>query len=145
MVALGVQYGKGLQLVNILRDIGPDMRAGRCYLPAEELISLGIKPAEIPAKAGQVETVLQNWREKAKAGIKSGLEYSCAIHSRRIRFATALPALIGSKTLSLLALAGTDVFERTVKVHRAEVRKIMFSAGLSFVSESSLRRMFERG
>ncbi|MDP9099316.1 MAG: squalene/phytoene synthase family protein, partial [Verrucomicrobiota bacterium] len=31
---LGVRYGQGLQLVNILRDAGDDLRHGRCYFPA---------------------------------------------------------------------------------------------------------------
>src|SRR5204862_335609 len=34
---LGVSYGKGLQLVNILRDAPADLRSGRCYLPEDEL------------------------------------------------------------------------------------------------------------
>ena len=144
MLALSVEYGKGLQLINILRDLGSDLRAGRCYLPADELISLGVDPIEIRTKAGQVEPVLRNWRERAKTGLKSGVEYACAIQSRRTRFATALPALIGAKTLSLLGEAGTDVFERTIKIPRAEVRKIMFSTALSFASPTSLRRTFER-
>ena len=44
MLSLGTDYGKGLQLVNILRDAGADLRLGRCYLPADELRSLGIAP-----------------------------------------------------------------------------------------------------
>src|SRR6266699_2630233 len=31
MSALGDEYGKALQLINILRDAGSDLRAGRCY------------------------------------------------------------------------------------------------------------------
>ncbi len=31
---LGARFGKGLQLVNILRDIPRDLRNGRCYVPA---------------------------------------------------------------------------------------------------------------
>ena len=37
LLANGVRFGKGLQLVNILRDLPVDLRNGRCYLPAEEL------------------------------------------------------------------------------------------------------------
>src|SRR4030095_14621637 len=33
---LGVEYGKALQLVNILRDLPSDFASGRCYLPANE-------------------------------------------------------------------------------------------------------------
>jgi farnesyl-diphosphate farnesyltransferase len=37
LVAQGVRFGQGLQLVNILRDLPADLRQGRCYLPAQEL------------------------------------------------------------------------------------------------------------
>ena len=33
LLADGVRFGKGLQLVNILRDLPADLRQGRCYLP----------------------------------------------------------------------------------------------------------------
>ena len=144
MLALGVQYGKGLQLINILRDVGSDLRAGRCYLPAEELHSLGLMTEEILAKPTRVESIMRHWREKAGHGLVAGIDYACAIKQRRVRFATALPALIGARTLSLMREAGAEVFERTVKVSRAEVRKIMASAALSAASPSSLRRIFER-
>jgi farnesyl-diphosphate farnesyltransferase len=144
MLALGVHYGKGLQLINILRDIGSDLRASRCYLPADELYSLGLTPGEILAKPVRIESIVRHWHEKAERGMTAGLDYSCAINQRRVRFATVLPALIGARTLSLLREAGADVFERTVKVPRAEVRKIMLSATLNFASPSSLRRMFKR-
>jgi farnesyl-diphosphate farnesyltransferase len=37
LLAKGVQFGKGLQLVNILRDLPRDLRQGRCYLPGDRL------------------------------------------------------------------------------------------------------------
>ena len=144
MLSLGVEYGKGLQLINILRDVGTDLRNGRCYLPAEELHAVGISPEEILAKPERVEPVMQQWREKAAAGLKGGLEYSCAIRSRRIRFATVLPALIGARTLALLRDAHPFVFARTVKVPRSEIRTIISSVALNLVSLSALRRMFKR-
>ena len=144
MLVLGGQYGKGLQLINILRDVGSDLKAGRCYLPADELHSLGLTPGEILAKPARVESIVRHWHEKAKSGMMAGLDYACAINQRRVRFATVLPALIGARTLSLMREAGTNVFERTVKVPRAGVRKIMSSAALSFASRSSLRRLFAR-
>lgn len=33
----GIRFGKGLQLVNILRDIPADLNNGRCYLPRQSL------------------------------------------------------------------------------------------------------------
>ena len=44
---LGVRFGKGLQLVNILRDLPADLRNGRCYLPADKLAEAGLAPADL--------------------------------------------------------------------------------------------------
>ncbi len=142
MLALGVQYGKGLQLINILRDVGSDLRGGRCYLPADGLSSLGLTPEGILAKPALAEPIMRQWLEKAERGMIAGIDYACAINQRRVRFATALPALIGARTLALVREAGAEVFERTVKVPRVEVRKIMASTALSFASPASLRRTF---
>jgi len=37
LLSNGVRFGKGLQLVNILRDLPVDLRHGRCYLPSVDL------------------------------------------------------------------------------------------------------------
>ena len=142
MLALGVQYGKGLQLINILRDIGLDLRAGRCYLPMDELCSLGLTPGEILSNPVRVEPIMQHWCEKAEQGLTAGIDYACAIRSRRIRFATALPALIGARTLVLLREAGKEVFERKVKVAQAEVKKIIASTAVKLASPRVLRECF---
>jgi farnesyl-diphosphate farnesyltransferase len=142
MLALGVQYGKGLQLVNTLRDVGSDLRAGRCYLPEDELRSLGLAPDEILGEPARVEPIMRQWREKAERGLVAGIDYTCAIKHRRVRFATALPALIGARTLSLMREAGPKIFERTVKVPRAEIRRMMLSTALA--SPPALRTKFEK-
>jgi farnesyl-diphosphate farnesyltransferase len=68
----------------------------------------------------------------------------CAIDQRRVRFATALPALIGARTLSLMREAGAEVFQRTVKVPRAEVKKVMASTAVALASPKVLRETFHR-
>jgi len=144
MLALGVQYGKGLQFINILRDAGSDLREGRCYLPAEELDLLGLAPDEILTNPGRADPVIHHWRDKAERELAAGLEYACAIRSWRVRVATALPALIGARTLSLLRAAGPEVFAHKVKVTREEVREIVLSTTLTLASPSSLRKTFHR-
>jgi farnesyl-diphosphate farnesyltransferase len=144
MLALGAQYGKGLQLINILRDAGSDLREGRCYLPAEELDLLGLAPDQVLTNHGRAEPVMEHWREKAGRDLAAGLEYACAIRSWRVRLATALPALIGVRTLSLLRAAGPEVFGHKVKVARAEVKKIMMSTAVSLASPHVLRKTFRR-
>jgi farnesyl-diphosphate farnesyltransferase len=142
MRALGRQYGQGLQLINILRDAGDDLRNGRCYFPADELGSLGLRAGEVLAEPDRVVPVITKWQDKAANGLQAGIEYACAIRNRRVRFATALPALIGTRTLALLREAGADALSRKVKVSRAGVRKMITSSMLA--SPRSLRAMFEK-
>lgn len=142
MRELGVRYGQGLQLINILRDAGYDLRNGRCYFPADELQSLGISAGEIFRDPKRIEPVTSKWRDKAQSGLEAGIEYACAIRNRRVRFATALPALIGARTLALLRDAGPLVFERKIKVARGEVRKMIAASALA--SPRSLRAKFEK-
>lgn len=144
MMELGVRYGCGLQLVNILRDIGGDLRAGRCYLPLDQLHSLGLEPGEILENPARLEPLLAEWRQKARAGMAAGVEYSCEIRNARVRFATALPALIGARTLTLLDRAGGNVVQQTVKVSRREVRNIMMTTALTLAGPPALRSALTR-
>jgi len=141
MRELGVRYGQGLQLVNILRDAGDDLRHGRCYFPEDELQSLGVAVGDILREPERVLPVISKWREEAERGLQAGIEYASAIRNRRIRFATALPALIGARTLALLRDGGPAIFDCRVKVPRAEVRKMILASALA--SPRSLRTKFE--
>jgi farnesyl-diphosphate farnesyltransferase len=141
MRELGVRYGQGLQLVNILRDAGNDLRNGRCYFPADELGPLGVSGGEILRDPARCLPIVEKWRKKAERGVEAGIEYASAIRNRRVRFATALPALIGARTLALLREAGADAFTRRVKVPRGEVRKMILAGALA--SPRSLRAKFD--
>ena len=142
MRELGVRYGQGLQLINILRDAGNDLRQGRCYFPEDALRGLGLSPCDVLREPARAEPVIASWCEKASRGIEAGMEYACAIRNRRVRFATALPALIGARTLALLRKAGAEAITRRIKVPRAEVRRMISFAALA--SPGSLRSKFEK-
>src|SRR6202163_2730098 len=129
MSELGKRYGMGLQLINILRDAGSDLRNGRCYFPEEELAAIRMTPAEILREPDRLRPIYRKWREKAEAALESGMEYSLAIRNRRVRIATALPALIGARTLALLREAGGTALHRQIKVPRQEVRAMISSVG----------------
>ncbi len=76
----GKRYGRGLQLVNILRDAEEDAARGRCYLASPRSL----------------------WLSRAERYLADGLDYSRRLGCFRLRFASMLPALIGQKTLALL-------------------------------------------
>lgn len=121
MMDLGKRYGMALQLVNVLRDAGADLAIGRRYLPGEETAS---------------------WLRRARDGLECGLRYALALEGRRVRVASALPALIGAKTLALLQAAGPRAQHQRIKVPRSEIRKLMSGAALSLGSRAWVEREF---
>jgi farnesyl-diphosphate farnesyltransferase len=144
MLALGRRYGMALQLVNVLRDAGSDLRAGRCYFPECELKRANLTPSQILSEPDRFQSIYRVWLEKAKAGLESGMEYSRTIKNRRVRGATVLPAVIGARTLALLSAAGAMTLQRTVKVPRGEVRAMIFSLAFSFGSRRQIDVLFDR-
>ncbi len=130
MTKLGRDYGKGLQLINVLRDRSADRRAGRSYLPAQELAT---KPEA---------EVFAHWLDAAEEKIGAGIDYCAALTNWRVRFATALPALIGARTIALLRAA--DGGEENIKVPRKMVYRILLGALLAAVSPVALRALFRR-
>ena len=130
MTKLGIDYGRGLQLINVLRDRAADTAAGRGYLPADELA------------AAPVAEVVANWLLKAEAKITAGIDYCSYLTNWRIRFATALPALIGARTIALLRADGIGA--EKIKVPRKEIRRIL-TAGLAAAAfPPALRLLFQR-
>jgi farnesyl-diphosphate farnesyltransferase len=144
MLALGKRYGMTLQLINVLRDAGSDLRAGRCYFPGHELNAAHLTPSQILTGPERFEPIYRTWLEKAKTGLQCGIEYSHAIKNRRVRAATVLPALIGARTLALLNAAGPMAFQRMVKVPRGEVRAMILSLAFTFVSHGKMDAIFDR-
>jgi farnesyl-diphosphate farnesyltransferase len=144
MLALGKRYGMALQLINVLRDAGSDLRAGRCYFPEYELGAIHLGAAEIFSEPERFQPIYRNWADKARDALECGLQYSLAIQNGRVRAATVLPALIGARTLALLHDAGATALQRTVKVSRHDVRKMILSLAVTLASRKRIEAMFER-
>jgi farnesyl-diphosphate farnesyltransferase len=130
MTRLGIEYGKGLQLINVLRDRGADLRNGRDYLPAEDLAT------------APLEEVFARWLDRAENEISAGIDYCSALTNWRMRFATALPALIGARTIALLRVAGPSA--EKIKVPRKKIRRILAASALASISPAALRALFQR-
>ena len=144
MLAFGRRYGMGLQLINVLRDAGNDFRSGRCYFPQDELGAVGLTAAQILSESDRFQPIYQRWIEKAQEGLSCGMQYSRVIRNRRVRAATALPALIGARTLTLLHKAGASALHETIKVPRREVRAMIFSLAIALASREKIDTIFNR-
>ena len=142
MLALGLEYGMGLQLINVLRDAGSDLRTGRCYFPEDELHGVGLSAAQILSESDRFQPIYQRWMEKAQDGLECGMQYSHAIRNRRVRAATVLPALIGARTLALLRKAGASALHHTIKIPRREVRGMILSLVIHLASHKQIDTIF---
>jgi len=143
MSGLGVDYGKALQLVNVLRDVPADLHAGRCYLPREWLERHGLAPGDLldPSCASRARPVLAQGIGVALERFRAAERYVLAIprHCLRLRLAALWPILLGLATLERLARnpAWLDP-ERRSKVSRATVYRIVAASLLLAASNSAV-------
>jgi farnesyl-diphosphate farnesyltransferase len=149
MRALGVRFGKALQLTNVLRDVPRDLRHGRCYLPAEDLARLGLEPRDLldPACARAARPLLIELIGVALEHYEAGWQYTLAIPAReaRLRLACAWPLLIGLRTLERLAGApGWLDPGVTLKVPRAAVYRLLAASLGTVWSTRALARQARR-
>ncbi|MBK1789787.1 phytoene/squalene synthase family protein [Persicirhabdus sediminis] len=117
MLQWGIEYGKGLQLINILRDQSNDLKEGRCYIPSWKL-----------EDAAEQTKIYQAMLAQARAWLHSAYPYSRSLSSRLARGATVLPALIGEDTLDLLENSTAEVRSQGVKVRRSQVYQACWQA-----------------
>jgi len=124
-----LRFGKGLQLVNILRDLPVDLRKGRCYLPAEQLAQNDLKPADLLQVTNQAKfkPVYQRYLDLAHAHLVAGWNYTNTIprDQVRVRLACAWPILIGVETIRRLRAGNILDVSQRIKINRAEVRRII--------------------
>ena len=149
LLANGVRFGKGLQLVNILRDVAGDLRQGRCYLPAERLASAGLKPEDLlqPSNEPRLRPLYHELLDRAEAHLHAGWAYTRALprRSTRLRLACAWPILIGRETLNLLRAGNALDPAQRIKVSRRRVRQLMLRSVLLYPWRGAWEKMVPAG
>lgn len=147
LLARGIRFGQGLQLVNILRDLPNDLRQGRCYIPAKRLAEHGLKAVDLlsPENQPAFQALYEQYLRKAAACLEDGWSYTCSIPwgCGRVRLACAWPILIGIKTLCRLSRAKILEPGLRVKVTRRDVRNIMISTILRYPFPAAWAKLFE--
>ena len=136
MVPMGIRYGKGLQLVNILRDLPQDLRKGRCYIPLSLLQEVRLQPKDLLDKErfSVLRPILRRLILVARDHLDQGWQYTMAIPriEIRLRLACMWPILIGMRTLNLLAESSNALDpRRPLKVSRPEVYRMIAATTLS--------------
>jgi phytoene synthase len=124
--AAGISLGMGMQLVNIIRDVGEDLRRGRRYLPLEVLRRNGYSEQELAQ--GEVNeqfiAVLQELKSDALVYFKQGLS-NVHTYPPESGLAVELAAAFYAAILDAVAAGGYDVFRRRAYVSE-EAKAMMF-------------------
>jgi farnesyl-diphosphate farnesyltransferase len=130
MSAIGVRFGKGLQLTNILKDLAKDLQRGRCYVPEPWLREAGLTPADLLSKESlpKFRLVLRRLAGMARDHLDQGWIYTMAIPRGeiRLRLSCMWPILSAGETLRLV-LASPDLLDpaTSVKISRGTVYRMM--------------------
>jgi farnesyl-diphosphate farnesyltransferase len=149
LLANGVRFGKGLQLVNILRDLPSDLRQGRCYLPKEKLSAISLSPQDLlePANAQRVRPLYDECLARAEGFLLAGWNYTNALplSSVRVRLACAWPILLGFETIKLLRVTNVLDPRQRIKVSRSTFRQIRVRSTLLYPWPNAWRRLVPTG
>ena len=141
-----VCFGKGLQLVNILRDLPEDLRQGRCYIPEQSLSRFGLTPEDIlsPDAMKRFQPLYNNYLKLAQEHLRAGWRYTTSLPFRcaRVRLACAWPILIGVKTLRRLR-RGNILSDTRVKITRRELRRMIVKSVFLYPRRKAWNNLFE--
>ncbi len=148
MSALGVEFGKALQMTNILRDFPSDIDLGKCYIPDEQLNKLNLTANDLlnHHKEDEIRQLLTNQIHKTLDLYESAQQYFLSIPSNklRLRLAVLWPLILGLGTLNSLAMNNNWPKSKSVtKVSRLWVYKMMLKS-LFIVSSNFLIKSWFR-
>ncbi len=130
MSDVGVRFGKGLQLTNIVKDIAHDLKNGRCYIPEMMLDEAGLKPHDLLQQTNlpRFRPVLRKLIRLAVEHLDQGWLYTMAIprYETRLRLACMWPILSAGESLKLV-MNSPDLLNPAVKVKipRSKVYQIV--------------------
>ncbi len=130
MSEVGVRFGKGLQLTNIVKDVAHDLQRGRCYVPEPMLQEAGLKPHDLLDQQNlpRFRPVLSKLVRTAVEHLDQGWLYTMAIprYETRLRLSCMWPILSAGESLKLV-MTSPDLLNPAVKVKipRSKVYQIM--------------------
>lgn len=130
MSEVGVRFGKGLQLTNIVKDIAHDLQRGRCYVPAPMLAEAGLTGRDLldQRNRARFQPVLSKLVRMAVEHLDQGWLYAMAVprYETRLRLSCMWPILSAGESLKLV-MNSPDLLNPAVKVKipRSQVYQII--------------------
>jgi phytoene synthase len=124
--------GVALQITNIVRDVGVDLRQGRLYLPLADLAEHGVTEDDIAREVAAAGRGVTNPRVAALLAAEAArareffarAERELPQAERRAVLAAEIMRAIYEETLDRIEARGFDVFSGVVKLHRLTQARI---------------------
>lgn len=131
LCALGVRFGKGLQMTNILKDLGKDIAAGRCYLPQEQLDQFQVSIEELtqPGSIRRLRPLIVQLAWQTLEHLDQAAHYVLQLprDALRLRLGCMWPLLFALQTLELVCRSEVLLAPDTrIKISRGAVYSTMF-------------------
>ena len=124
--SLGKRFGQGLQLTNILKDLGKDLQYGRCYLPENELQKLNLQARDLldPTSLLQVRPLIISLIDHTLEHLDHAGCYVRQLPRRalRVRLSSMWPLLFAVQTLEQISRSEALLsHQERVKISRRAV------------------------
>lgn len=142
---LAVAFGEGLQLTNILKDIGEDAARGVCWLPAEALQAAGLEAASLAhATASCRAELLTPLLGITHGYLRAALSFTLLLPAREqgMRQFCLLAIALALPTLDNIRRQPGFRSGQAVKVSRRQVKAIVIACRLAGRSDTLLRAGF---
>jgi farnesyl-diphosphate farnesyltransferase len=147
--ALSRGFGLGLQLTNVIRDMGEDHQRGVSFVPADLCAEVDVQPLELfaPDRAGETAAVIGALAVRAHQHLRAGLDYCTTVPRRslRVRLFCLVPLFLAAGTLRRITRPGAyrQGWVR-VKLTRPVVRLTVVLAALVAPSNALIRLAFRQ-
>ena len=144
---LGVSFGLGLQMTNILKDTWEDRRNGTCWLPRSLFAARGYELKQLATFHGteEFQSGFKSLIGVAHRHLRNAAEFTCMIPLRETGIRRFCLWTLGLAVMTLQKLHRNPYFTSgdEVKVSRRTVKAIILAGDLSVTSNRRLRWLFQ--
>ena len=146
MVKLGVSFGQGLQMTNILKDIWDDHSRGVCWLPGNVFAAKGFDLADLQPGHNNPKFAagFQQLIGIAHAHLRNALEYTLLIPAYETGIREFCLWALGMAMLTLRKINAHLYFSdsKQVKISRRSVKAVIAGSRLARRSDILLKTLF---
>jgi phytoene/squalene synthetase len=146
---LGIGFGLGLQMTNIVKDIHDDRRRDIIYVPRDLCLEQGIAPEQLldPDRREPARRVMGSMVEMARRHLEDGIRYCLSLprSQYRVRLFCLSALYFAARTLRL-AGRRRELLEPNyrLKISRREVYRTLAAAALVAPSNWLVERYYRR-